>query len=277
MADQNGTVPAAQPAPAAAQPASGQSFNVPDGYQLTPKADMERYSRYEQQVRGFEPLYQKLNKSGIKSAEDWAAYEPLISTARDRKIDAKAFASMFSPEAEADLKTKGSEGLDIETLRSQIKNEVFDEVYKDRHEEARKGDDSIIEKAFSRVLGDGEHDEYTKSVTKYAVSQYLKDNRITYPEGHRLHGKFLAPITQEQADKAVEYFTGLKAKQKGTEMEERAKAANSVKPKTGTPAGGGGAPSGKPDTTSGSQMDQKRAKAEQIYAQIQAKRASAAS
>jgi hypothetical protein len=250
MADQNGTPAAAQPAQAAAQPAQAPSFSVPEGYQLTPKSDIERYSRYEQQVRGFEPMYQKLTKAGIKTAEDFDRYAPAIDTLNKRKMDPKAFASMFSDEAEADLNPgKQPQSIDIDALRKQMRDEALDALYEDQHEQSRKGDDKMVDVALNKVLGDGEHDEIAKEEAKWKVLGWLEANRDTYPEGHRLHGKKLAPISQDLVDKAAKHFADLATRRKALSMNEVATAANgsaSQPKKVGTVAGGGNTPPGKP-------------------------------
>lgn len=243
-----------------------------------PDQDVERYTRYEQQVRGFEPMYQKLNKAGIKTAEDFDKYAPAIDTFNKHKIDPKAFASMYSPEAEADLNPGNkTQSIDIDALRKQIEEGVMGKYEERVHIEARKGDDKIIEAAFNKVVGD-DSDDFNKELTKRAVKDWLEENRSTYPEGHPLAGKFLAPLSQKQAEQAVEYFTGLKAKQKGSQMAEVASAANaSAGRKVSTAAGGGSSPSGKPNTQNQSPMEQKRTRAEQVLAAIDAKRAAARS
>lgn len=275
MADQNGTPAAAQPVQAAAQPAQAQSFNVPEGYQLTPKSDIERYSRYEQQVRGFEPMYQKLTKAGIKTAEDWDKYAPAIDTFNKHKIDPKAFASMYSPEAEADLNPgKQPQSIDIEALRKQIREETMDAVYQDRHEESRKSDGQMIDTAFTKIVGEGQMSNFDKMNLKNSVAKWLSDNQDTYPEGHRLRGKALAPISKDLVEKAVAYFAAEKAKDAGASIAEA--AANAVKPvqKTGTVGGGSGAPPGKPTSNPNQPTSQreKRAAVEAEFARLQASR-----
>lgn len=275
MADQNGTPAAAQPVQTAAQPAQAQSFNVPEGYRLMPNTDVERYSRYEQQVRGFEPMYQKLTKAGIKTAEDFDRYAPAIDTLNKRKMDPKAFASMFSDEAEADLNPgKQTQSLDLAALKEQIKNETMDSWYEDQHNQSRKGDDKMIDSALSKVLGEGEHNDVAKERTKWQVKGWIEENRETYPEGHRLHGKKLAPISQELVDRAAKYFAELDAKNKGASIAEAAANANRPAAKTGTVGGGAGAPPGKPtnNPNQAQSRQEKRKAVEDEFARLQAKR-----
>lgn len=250
--DQNGQAaaqPASAPAQPAAQPAQTQ-FNVPQGYSLVAESDLQTLRRHEQSVRGFQPLYDRLSKSGIKSEKDWESFEPIVKTARERKIDARAFSSMFSAEADADL--NGTEpkpqSIDIDGLKKQMLDEVRTEHFTLTHNEQRKNDSKVIEAAMSKVLGDDPADDYTKELVKRSVTNFLEDNRGTYPEDHPLASKFLAPLSQELADKAVAHFAALKAKQKGAEMADRATAANTVVKKTPTAAGGGSSASGKPQT-----------------------------
>lgn len=248
MAEQ-GTQTAGQPAPAAPQPAQSPA-SLPDGYRPISTADYERLTRAEQQWQGSQQFYQRANKLGIKSVEDLDRLAPGIDTFNKRKIDPKAFASMYSDEADADLNGDGAkpQSIDIDALRKQLREETMDEVYEDRHVEASKGNDKMIDAALSKVLGEGDHNEVAKERAKWQVVGWLEQHRDTYPEGHRLHGKKLAPISQELVDKVAKHFGDLAAKEKGLSMASVATAANgNVKPKVGSIAGGGA--SAPPGTT----------------------------
>jgi len=245
---------AAQPGSPAAQPAQAQQIGsgLPDGYQPISKSDYERYQRYEQQVRGFTPLYEKLTKAGIKSVDDWGKYEPAIETFKSRKMDPRAFAASFSDEAERDLNggTSQPQQVDLAKLREEIESNFATKMEERFHGDARKGDSAIIDLAVNKVLGDGEHDDFHKDVTKRAVKDWLEENRPSYPDGHPLAGKYLAPLTQELADKVAAHYAGLRSKQAGVSLAEKAKAANQppVKKTVGTIAGGGTSPPGQPAT-----------------------------
>ncbi len=240
-AAQPGSQPAAQPA---------QQYSPPSGYALVSDSDLQAYRRHEQSVRGFQPFYERANKLGIKSAVDLDKWAPAIETLSKRKMDPKALAAMFSDEAEQDLNRGGGsqpQNIDLAKLREEMKSEIMGDVYTMRHQEARQGDAGVIEKAVAKVLGDGEHDDFNKELTKRAVKDWLEENRPTYPDGHPLAGKYLAPLTQDLADKVAEYMTGLRAKQAGATLAD--KAAQAAKPvqKVGTVGGGGGS-TGKPNT-----------------------------
>lgn len=253
MAEQTGQAaaqPAGASAPAAAQPAQTQ-FNVPQGYQLVPEGDLQTLRRHEQSVRGFQPLYDRLSKAGIKSADDWARYEPDFQTISRRGLKPGSIAAMFSDEAEQDLGEQGlpkAPSFDLAELKKQIMDETRVETYTLTHNEQRKNDSKVIESALSKVIGEDPSDDYTKELVKRAVTNFLEDNRPTYPDGHPLASKYLAPLSQEMADKAVSHFAELKARQKGADMNAAATAANTVVKKTPTVAGGGTSASGKPQT-----------------------------
>lgn len=253
MAD-NGTA-AVQPGGAgaspAAQPAQSQS-QVPIGYSLVSDADLQQYRRHGEQVRGFEPFRQTLEKSGIKSVDDWNRYEPIVKTAQQRKLDAKQFAAMFEQEpAQTGTGGGGSQSIDIEALRKQITEEAtngaLDKWAQETHDQARAGDEKMVEAALNKILGEGEHNEVAKERAKWQAVGWLEQNRQTYPAGHRLSGKALMPITQELVDKAAKYFGDLEAKAKGANMADRATAVNAPK-KVGSAAGGGTSSPGKPNT-----------------------------
>lgn len=266
---------AAQPVQAAAQPAQAQQSGsgLPDGYQPISKADYERLTRYEQQVRGFQPLYERLTKSGIKSVDDWSRFEPDVQTLAKRGLKPGSLAAMFSEEADSDLSGGQSQPqqIDLARLREEMRSEILGDVHTLRHEDARKGDSGIIEKAISKVLGEGEHDEFTKELTKRAVKDWLEENRPTYPDGHPLAGKYLAPLTQELADKVAETFSGLRAKQAGAELADKAAQAAAPVKKVGTVGGGGGS-TGKPNSQPQSRSERQRASMEAHLAQLRAKR-----
>lgn len=279
LADSNGPAAAQLGGgdPSTAQPAQmtsgqgggGSGFQVPDGYDLVPKTEREASRRYEQQVRGFQPLYERLSKAGIKSEKDWDGYEPLISTAKARKIDAKQFAAMFSDEAEQDLKGTGKGGgsgagagggFDIEDLRKQAREEARGEFYNLSHEQASKGNEKVIAAAVDKFLGTpatGQaHTEYDKAVARGAVKAWMEDpvNRPLYPEGHPLRDKAFAPFDETTADSCLKHFSDLRAQQKGKDMTAAARAATAGAKggagagRVATVAGGGGSPSGKPNT-----------------------------
>ncbi len=176
---EQGTQTAGQPAPAAPQPAQSPA-SLPDGYQPISRADFERLTRAEQQWQGSQQFYQRANKLGIKSVEDLDRWAPAIETFQKQKLDPRAFASSFSQVAEADLNGGGvkPQSIDIEALREQIKNETMDAMYEDRHVEARKGDDKMIDLALNKVLGDGDHNEVAKERAKWQVIGWLEQNRV---------------------------------------------------------------------------------------------------
>jgi len=267
---------AAQPGSPAAQPAQAQQIGsgLPDGYQPISKSDYERYQRYEQQVRGFTPLYEKLTKAGIKSVDDWGKYEPAIETFKSRKMDPRAFAASFSDEAERDLNggTSQPQQVDLAKLREEMEQSFSTRIEERFHGDARKGDNAVVDAAINKILGEGDHDDFQKELTKRAVVGWLEENRPSYPDGHPLAGKYLAPLTPDLAEKAVAYYSGLRTKQAGADLAN--KAAQAAKPvqKVGTVGGGGGS-TGKPNTTAQTPMEAKREKAEQVLAGIQARRA----
>jgi hypothetical protein len=247
----NGT--AAQPAtganaPATAQPA--QQFTVPSGHRLVSDDDYGKFTRYEQQVRGFQPFYEKATKLGFKSPEDFDRYAPAIDTLNKRKIDPKVLASMFEEDQPEAGGKNAQPTIDIDEIRKSARDDARMEAYKIRHEDAVANDPKIVDAAVRKFLGDGEHDDYTKAVTSSALARWMEDNRPLYPKGHPLAETALAPFSSELADKAIAHFNELKAKQKGAELAAAAKDAVSgqTRPKVPTIAGGGGPP-GKPNTT----------------------------
>lgn len=279
MAENNGT-PAAQTeganASAAAQ-TGNQQFNVPQGYRLVTNDDHTRFTSYENQVKGFKPLYDRLAKSGIKSEKDWDSFEPIVKTARDRKIDGKAFSSMFSTEADADLnggQTNQPQQIDLAKLREEMKAETATELHSILYSREREGDAKALENALGKMLGEGEHDAYTKELAKQAVSNYLWEIRGSYPEGHPLAGKVM-PLTQDMAEKAVAHFTALKAQNAGKDLAEKAKqAAEGASRPSGTVGGGGNSGTGKPNTQPQTRAERQRAELEKHYEQIKASRVS---
>lgn len=235
-------------APAPAQPAT--QFTVPSGHRLVSDDDYGKYTRYEQQVRGFQPFYDKATKLGFKSAEDFDRFAPAIETLNKRKIDPKALAAMFADE-EPEAGGKSTQpSIDIDEIRKSAREDARLEAYKIRHEDAISNDSKVVEQAVAKFLGEGEHDEYTQALTTSAISRWMEENRTSYPNGHPLADQFLAPFSSELAGKAIEHFNTLKAKQKGAELAAAAKdaAGGQTKPKVPTVAGGGGPP-GKPNTT----------------------------
>lgn len=265
---------------------------MPDGYTLTRNDQLDAYRRSEEQVRGFQPLYQKLTKAGIKSEKDWDAWDPLISTAKARKINAAQFAAMFSEEADADIRGGGDKGkgggagaggggggFDIEDLRKQAREEARGEFYTLNHEQASKGNEKVIAAAVDKFLGDGEHTDYDKAVARGAVKAWMEDpvNRPLYSEGHPLRDKAFAPFDESNAAACLKHFADLKAQQKGKDMTAAAKAASAgakgAASRTASVLGGGGAASGKANTKNATGRSGGRPSIEEVESAFAARKA----
>lgn len=277
---ENGSVAAPTPSAPAQGPAQPtQAPSIPAGYQLVSDADLQTYRRHGEQVSGFRPFQERLAKAGIKSEKDFESFEPIITTARQRKIDAKAFSSMFSDEADADLKEQGApaQSIDIEQLKKEMREEATLAAYDVPYTEARKGEDKFIDSYLTKLIGDEPANEFQKTLLRESLENYLWKNRGVFPKDHPLKGR-VQTFTDELGASAIKHFSELKAKasaeSKGSEMADRATAANTPR-KVGTPAGGGSSPSGKPSTNNQSPMDARRSKAEQVLAGINARRAAA--
>lgn len=262
MADQQ-VQAAAQPAQAAAQPAQTQQIGsgIPSGYRAISDADFERLTRAEQQANGMRPFYDRASKLGFKKAEDFDAWAPAIETFAKKKMNPAAIASMFSPDADADLRGTDAkpQNIDIDELRKQIKAESLSEVHGILYDRERANDPKILEATLKKMLGDGEVDEYTKELNSQALENYFWKVRKTYPDDHPLRGRPM-PLTDAESEAAIKHFADLKAKQAGQALADKAKQASKTPTKLGTITGGGASAPSKPTNTTGRRPDGKPTK-----------------
>lgn len=254
------------------------TYQPPTGYSLVSESDLQSYRRHEQSVRGFQPLYERLSKAGIKSVDDWSKYEPDFQALGKKGLKPGSLAAMFGEDADDDLngkQPKPAQNIDIDQLRKQFEDGAESKIQETLYERDRANDDKIIDHALTKVLGDDPADEWERERTKGYIEAWMWTNRGTYPDGHKLAGRPVL-LTQELADKLVKHATDRKAAAVGADKAAKAAEAAKRKPPIGSIGGGGGnSATGKPNTKDLERRPGNkppRAEVEQAFAELAAKR-----
>lgn len=249
MDQNNGTVaaqPGAQSAPAA-QPTQ-QTFQPPQGYRVISDDDHSRLTRAEQQARGFQPLYDRISKAGIKSIDDWAKYEPDFQTLA-KKGGPGWLSKAFGPDADKDLSAGEPKGpaFDPEKFKADILTESERKSFEREYEAKFKDESKYVESLVAKFRGEEEWDPYETERNRRALNDYLYEVRGTYGDDNpHLKGRPTL-LNDSIGEKALKYFGDLKNQAKAKSTAERAKDAASGQFKS-TAAGGGSSSSGKPTT-----------------------------
>jgi hypothetical protein len=223
---ENGSGPAAVTAPAApSAPAVAPSQPAVSGeFEQVSRGDLERYRRYEQQVRGLSPVAERLAKFGIKGAEDLERYAPVFETINTRKIDPSGFRAMFSPEADRDLKGETAQPqFNPDELEQRVMTKVERQFAEREHKAAEARHARMLDELVKELVPDA--DDLSKEDARYILERHLETGRKTYPEGHPLSKEFLQPLSESDAKKASEWWKERQTKRAGQAMADKAKAA----------------------------------------------------
>ncbi len=244
---------APQPAQAVAgQPTGGGGFQVPDGQMLVSKTDWEGAQREAAKVKGFTPFYERAKKLGFEKPEDFDSFEPVVQTIRERKIDPKGFSSMFSREAEDELRggDKPQAQFDAEKFKAELKAEGRKERAMEQRDEGFKSLPKLVDSALGEWFKDNKKaTNFDKGVMKRAFTDFLWENCDRYPDDHPLKGE-PAPFTESHVKKALEYFAKERTDAQASGMVAKGDAALNTKAKPASSAGPGGGQGGPKDDDS---------------------------
>lgn len=239
---QNGSAAAPQnPTGGGSGPANPSGGSVVSDSISIPRSEYDKLSRHGDQVKGFQPFYEKAKAFGIKSAEDFDKYDPYFKTMQElerRGIKPDMLQRMYSDDANADLNGGDSkQQFDPGKLREELMGEVRKEMAGKEWEQLTAKEKDYVEQALREFYGDEQVDDWSKYQMKLAFERHLDSSRELYPKDHPLHGSHLKPFGESEAKKAVEHFRAEKAKYAGSAMKDKADAVNRAKPKVSTPAG----------------------------------------
>ena len=239
---QNGTAAAPQnPANSGTGPANPSGgANASDNFSI-PRSEYDRLVRHGEQVKGFQPFYEKAKAFGISRAEDFDKYDPYFKTIQElekRGVKPDMLSRMYSQDAEDDLGGgKQSQQIDPTKLREELMGEVRKEMAGKEWEQLTAREKDYVEQALKEFYGDETVDDWSKYQMKMAFERHLDANREFYPKDHPLYNDRLKPYGESEAKKAVEHFKAEKARFAGEAMKAKADAVNKAKPKVSTPAG----------------------------------------
>lgn len=253
MADQaSGTpnggtaTPTANPAPS--QPAP--TFQVPDGKVLVDRAEYETHKRYEEQVKGFTPFYERARKTGFTKPEDFDGVEPLLKTLKERKLTPEQARRAFFEEIGQDDPQKNGDGgqpaFDQAAFEAGLERKFDVKLASKDHESAVKSIPAMLETSAKEALGKGatEYDikNFQRALTAELVAhREANPQKHMYPDGHPLRDSKWAPYSKEVV---AEVVTALKKERADFEAAKKVKTAEAIK--TGTsvasPNSGGGTP-----------------------------------
>ncbi len=231
-----------------AQPSSGGGggFQVPAGHRLVPESDWAAAERNREVAAGSKAFWEKAKGYGITKAEDFDQFGPAIKAMRDRKIDPSMFSRAFSPEADEDL-GREAKAFDPDSFREELRNEWRTEQATNEWKAMTAKEKDVVETALRDFYGDEQVDDWSRHQFKLAVSKWLDDNREMYPKDHPLHDKYLQPVNESHAKKAVEYFKAEKAKYAGAASASKADAAIASEKRGASTTAGRSGSSGAPD------------------------------
>lgn len=212
---------------AQANPNAGGSGGSGDSISI-PRSEYDKFVRYGEQVKGFQPFFEKAKGFGIQRPEDFDRLTPYHQTMTElekRGIKADQLQRMFSADADADLGKGDKPEFDPAAFEKQLESKFERKLAEKEWQTMTAKEKDYVDAALRDVLGDEKVDEMTKSVYRGAVENWLDKNREMYPESHPLHGSHLQPLTEAQAKKAAEYFKAEKAKYAGAAAANKADAA----------------------------------------------------
>lgn len=280
MADQaNGG--AAGSTPSGGSVASGQAQPATTGGDSIslPRAEYEKYIRYGEQVKGFQPFYEKAKNFGISRAEDFDKFDPYYKSMQQlekRGIKPDALARIYSDEAEQELGKPEQQSFDPAKFEKDITSKIERQFAEREWDSLTKKEAEYVDAALRDIMGDEKVDDMSKAMYRRAVANYLDEIREMYPKDHPLHDSRLQPIGEAHAKKAVEFFKAEKAKYAGSASAAKADAAIAAEKKGVTASagrsGGNGAPEKKPRLPGYRNEQEEAAEAEKLYAALKAKR-----
>lgn len=193
--------------------------------------DAARYRRYEEQVKGFQPIHGTLSKYGLGSADGVKTWEPFFQKASQLGYTPKELLTVFGDGA--------GDGQASHVDPKAIRDEILAEVRRERAEAdytaASKAEERLLAEAVSKVAAGGDPDLVGAWFREKAAAA-----RQAYAEDHPLKGK-QAPLDENGIQGIVKLWQEKTAKNKGASMHAAATRAN--KPVPGVV--GAAAPAGK--------------------------------
>lgn len=193
-------VPPGVPATAAATPAAPAPVTppvVPDPNTVTlSKADLERFQRYEQQVKGFTPLADAAAKLGLKSAADLERVAPFL----------KAVTAAQQPEPQ---QQQAAGPLTADQIAAAVDQRIEYRTLREQHNAAIRAESDLITSAVDKLVGAGAS-QAEKDLTRRIVAATFEERRQPYQVGHPLGGESLAPITAQLAEAVVKEIGDLR-------------------------------------------------------------------
>lgn len=255
------------------QPGGGAQFNVPEGYTLARKDEYDTFKRQAEQYNGVKPYWEKGNKYGLKSAEDWDRFGPVLETLNKRKeIDPRQLAAMLSAEADADLGGENKQpAFDPAKFEKEFESK-WERKQAEREWRSQLDQEPKIYEAAAKQLQE-EFPDVPPFLLQDAIRGRAEQIREMYEEGHPLHGQYLKAHGDGFTGKLSEFYKAEKAKYAGSQM---AKKADDVLDTDKKPAPSAGKPGGNgPPTPTKRKPGQlaSDAELERTYQQIKDERA----
>lgn len=218
---------------APAQPASGQANSLPPTGKTITDDDYQRFTRYEQQVKGFSPYQERLARLGIKRPED---------------LDRFSGSSDAPPRQETQPEPQQHKPEDVRKI-------VAAELARERHAQSRQSESELIAKVAKELAGE-DADEFGVEDAQLQVEAYIaklrSDDKFEanyYPQDHPLREEAFAPIGDKHVEKVKGWWTERMTKREAARMQQTAKDANRPARPRPSPAGSSGG-QGKPNDKS---------------------------
>ena len=241
------------PAPAPVAPAPG---GVPPAAPATTtpapetvtinKADLDRYTRYEQQVKGYAPVLQTLGQYGLRTPEDVSREFGNVVAIREAGIDPSKLSGASRTQPTQAQPTQAPSH----------PNGVYPIAYTDhalaklQYANAYENESAMVESLVRELVGTSptEHDlTVAGDIVRGAMSR-LPDSVVTYPKGHPLSKEYLKPLGATDFKQVAESAKKTWTAWNGARLQNLGNAASAAPrpPVAGLPGQGPGSPASAP-------------------------------
>lgn len=208
------------------------------------RQEWESAQRWGQQVKGYQPFFEKARSLGFEKPEHFDEWAPAIRTMRERGINPRHFPQAFGPQV---TEPDGGDQprFDPDAFEKKLRAELAEERAWESHRSAYESEGKVIDTLLAD-LADGDADDFTRELYRRALRDYSWEVREQYPEGHPLHTKAVRALDEAMGKKAVGYFKDLRTKAQAKKMAAvgaaAGKEAGRAPPSTAAGAGGGQGP-----------------------------------
>ena len=217
------------------QPVDG--FKAPEGYELVKADELGTYRRYADEVKGFKPLYESLNKYGLGKLESVKQWSPFFDAVKSGGWTPAELVAALGGEATGGGGKSPQSGFDPSTFRDELLGEFRKEYESKNRESAQQAEKRLLAETASKLAGkDGDTELVEAWLERQANTQRKK-----YGDDHPLKGEAM-PLDPDGIASLAKSWTDRAAKAKAAQMSKVAQAAGKAVPAAAGSTAAGGAP-----------------------------------